>query len=118
MNLHEYKRRLLDMERQLSARTDREREGARAPGAEPGDAGDESVRDESQSEQFAGVERDAAVLQQVRDALQRIGDGTFGHCVVDGAPIEEERLEAVPWTPFCRTHQQLREGAPSPGPTL
>jgi RNA polymerase-binding transcription factor DksA len=38
--------------------------------------------------------------------------------VVDGAPIEEKRLEAVPWTPYCLKHQQLLEGASRPKPTL
>ena len=30
----------------------------------------------------------ATVLQQVRDALRRIDEGTFGRCVVDGVAIE------------------------------
>jgi len=28
---------------------------------------------------------------------------------VDGEPIDEKRLEAMPWTPYCLKHQQLRE---------
>jgi DnaK suppressor protein len=48
-------------------------------------------------------------LNQVRDALKRIDEGTFGTCVVDGKPIEDARLQAVPWTPYCLKHQQLRE---------
>jgi RNA polymerase-binding transcription factor DksA len=31
--------------------------------------------------------------------------------VVDGGPIEEKRLEAVPWTPYCLKHQKLLEAA-------
>ena len=49
------------------------------------------------------------VLRQVRGALQRIEQGTFGRCTVDGGPIEEKRLEAVPWTPYCLKHQQQLE---------
>src|SRR6267142_7023853 len=52
---------------------------------------------------------EGTVLQQVRDALQRIEDGIFGCCVVDGEPIEPKRLEAVPWTPYCVKHRKLLE---------
>jgi DnaK suppressor protein len=48
----------------------------------------------------------------VRAALKRIDDGTYGKCVVDGEPIDEKRLESVPWTPYCLKHQaELEERA-------
>ena len=112
MNVQEYKRRLLELETRLSARTARERERAREQVMDsPGDIGDASVADEGQSQSFTEAELDATVLQQVRDALQRIDGGTFGRCIVDGGPIEPKRLEAVPWTPYCLKHQQLLEAA-------
>jgi DnaK suppressor protein len=118
MNVQEFKRRLLELETQLSARTQREHEEARAQVLDsPGDVGDVSVADEGESEAFTEAELDATVLQRVRDALRRIDDGTFGRCVVDGAPIEPKRLEAVPWTPYCLKHQKLLEAAWRP-PTL
>ena len=59
------------------------------------------------------------MLQQVRDALTRVDAGTFGRCIVDGGPIEEKRLDAMPWTPYCLKHEQLRNAAtPSSTPTL
>jgi len=57
----------------------------------------------------AVAETDSAILAQVRAALKRIDAGTFGKCVVDGSPIEEKRLQAVPWTPYCLKHQQELE---------
>ena len=123
MNVQEYKRRLLELETGLSARTARKRERARGhvidSAGDTGDVGDDSVADETVSEDFTEAELDATVLQQVRDALQRIEDGTFGRCVVDGGPIEPKRLEAVPWTPYCLKHQKLIEAASRPmTPTL
>jgi RNA polymerase-binding transcription factor len=119
MNVHEYKRRLLDLEERLSNQTTRAHENARAQAQDsPGDLGDASVADEGASEEYTKAELDATVLQQVRDALRRIDAGTFGRCVVDGAPIEEKRLEAVPWTPYCLKHQTLLEAASRPRPTL
>ena len=112
MNVQEFKRRLQELETQLSARTARGHEAARAQMMDsPGDVGDASIADEGESEAFTEAELDATVLQQVRDALRRIEEGTFGHCVVDGGPIEQKRLEAVPWTPHCLKHQRLLEAA-------
>ena len=83
------------------------------------DAGDASVADEAASEEFTEAEHNADVLQQVRDALGRVENGTFGTCIVDGGPIEEQRLEAVPWTPYCLKHaQRLEVAASSRTPTL
>jgi len=120
MDIQAYKQRLLDLEARLSNRTARGRERARAQVMDsPGDIGDLSVADEAESEDYTEAELDATVLQQVRDALQRIDDGTFGRCVVDGGPIEPKRLEAVPWTPYCLKHQKLYEAAAQPRtPTL
>jgi DnaK suppressor protein len=120
MDVQEFKRRLLELETQLSARTERRHQAARAQVPDsPGDVGDVSVADEGESEAFTEAELDATVLQQVRDALRRIEEGTFGRCVVDGGPIELKRLEAVPWTPYCLKHQRLLEAASRPRmPTL
>lgn len=119
MNIQDYKHRLLELETRLSARATRDRERGRELGLDPqGDIGDASVVDEGESEAFTEAELDAAVLQQVRDALQRIDAGTFGRCVVDGKPIEPKRLDAVPWTPHCLKHQKLLEAASRPTPTL
>src|SRR3954451_10467143 len=101
MNLQEFRRRLLDTETRLAARIDAAHGAARAQVRDAaGDAADASVADEAESEGVAAAELDADVLQQVRDALRRIDDGTFGRCIVDGAPIEAKRLEAVPWARY------------------
>jgi DnaK suppressor protein len=120
MNVQDYKRRLVDLEKSLSNRTAWEHKAGREQRLDlPADAGDASVSDEGESEDFTEAELDATVLRQVKEALQRIDEGTFGRCVVDGAPIEEKRLEAVPWTPYCVKHQRLLEAASRPRtPTL
>ena len=40
-------------------------------------------------------------LEQVESALTRLDSGRFGSCTNCGKPIAPERLEAIPWTPFC-----------------
>lgn len=114
MNTERYKQRLLEMEQTLSGRIGREANQGRSEFIDSAhDAGDASVADEVSSEQFTEAEHDANVLQQVRAALRRIADGTFGTCIVDGGPIEEQRLEAVPWTPYCLKHATRVEAATS-----
>jgi RNA polymerase-binding transcription factor DksA len=120
MNVQHYKQRLLDLEKTLSARSGRAvAEGRREFIDVAHDVGDASVADEVASEQFTEAEQGSAILQQVRDALTRVDAGTFGTCIVDGGPIEEQRLDAVPWTSYCLKHEQLRDAAtPSRNPTL
>jgi DnaK suppressor protein len=114
MNTEHYKQRLLDLEATLSARIGRQADQGRGEFIDVAhDVGDASVADERASEEFAEAEQNGDVLQQVRDALGRLTDGTFGTCVVDGGPIEEQRLEAVPWTPYCLKHAKGREVAAS-----
>lgn len=42
-----------------------------------------------------------AQLSQIRFALERIGEGSYGECLQCGNTIGAKRLEAVPWTPYC-----------------
>lgn len=41
-------------------------------------------------------------IGQIRAALRRIADGSYGICVRCGEEIAEARLDAIPWTPLCR----------------
>lgn len=56
-----------------------------------------------------GLEEDAREqLREVEAALERLEAGEYGTCEVDGEPIPEERLEAVPWTTLCVDHARAR----------
>ena len=121
MNIERFRKRLLSFEKTLSDQIERHVQHGRDQTSEDivRDVGDESVAEEAASAQFTEAENDSTVLQQVRDALKRIDDHTFGKCVVDGEPIEVKRLEAMPWTPYCLKHQALQEaGEKKEYPTL
>ncbi|MFN3280335.1 MAG: TraR/DksA family transcriptional regulator [Tabrizicola sp.] len=47
-----------------------------------------------------------AEISQIRAALARIENGTYGLCARCGEPIAEARLDALPWTPLCRSCAQ------------
>ena len=119
MNIDHYRRRLFELERELVERLGAEAETARDARDDQPDAGDLAHVDELKEEYFTLAETDSAILAAVRAALRRIEDGTYGLCVVDGEPIDEKRLEAVPWTPYCLKHQsELEERAGTRTPSL
>ena len=119
MNIDHYRRRLLELERELVERLGAEVETARDARDDQPDVSDLAHVDELKEEYFALAETDSAILAQVRAALRRIEEGTYGRCVVDGEPIGEKRLDAVPWTPYCLEHQaELEERARIRTPSL
>ena len=49
------------------------------------------------------------ILLNIRQALDRIREGTFGECLGCGSEINSKRLEAVPWTQYCIDCQRSLE---------
>jgi DnaK suppressor protein len=39
--------------------------------------------------------------RQIREAIARIQDGSYGECLRCEEPIAEKRLKAVPWASYC-----------------
>ena len=97
------------LERELVRKVEREVEAARTTAGDQPEPGDQSVADALRETYFTLAQSDSQLLANVRGALRRIENGTYGRCVVDGGPIEVERLEAVPWTAFCGRHKQEAE---------
>ncbi len=42
-----------------------------------------------------------AEVRMIKAALQRMDDGEYGYCAECGDKITEERLDILPYTPFC-----------------
>ena len=64
---------------------------------------------EGMEEAFDASTREWQTYRQVQEALDRIEAGTYGKCLECGKQIDEERLEAVPWSAYCLKHQTRRE---------
>lgn len=115
MDLEHYKNLLLKRERELeeeSAHFDAEARDSRASEVE--DPMDAVTSNESKAAYFQLGDVAARNLQQVRAALQRMRDGTYGHCIDCGRAIDEARLEAVPWTLYCREDQEKHDRLEQP----
>ena len=61
------------------------------------------------------LDRESNLLRNVRAALRRIDEGTFGVCVHCEEDISPKRINAVPWTPFCIACQEQADRAQQEG---
>src|SRR5579859_4321283 len=55
------------------------------------------------------LDRESQLLRNVRGALRRVKEGSFGVCLHCEEDISPKRLAAVPWTPFCIKCQEMAD---------
>jgi len=77
----------------------------------PTDMGSDSADSNEVADQIESYEENTAIVKQleiqyneIKDALKRIEDGTYGKCEVCGEEIPEARLEANPSAKTCIEH--------------
>jgi RNA polymerase-binding transcription factor DksA len=115
-----YRRALQELAARLQGDSDSVTEAARDPAGHGagelsnvpmhlGDMGtDEYLRDLN----VTLLQNEEYLLGEIMDALKRLDEGSFGRCENCGKPIAQERLEAIPYTRFCRVcAEQVGSGA-------
>ena len=55
------------------------------------------------------LDRESNLLRNVRAALHRIDEGTYGICLHCEEDISPKRLNAVPWAPYCIACQETAD---------
>ena len=55
------------------------------------------------------LDRESNLLRNVRSALGRMADGSYGVCLHCEEDISPKRLAAVPWTAFCIQCQEIAD---------
>ncbi len=55
------------------------------------------------------LDRESNLLRNVRSALRRIEDETYGTCMHCEEDISPKRLNAVPWTAYCIRCQEMAD---------
>ena len=77
----------------------------------PPETGNMGAEPEELAEKMEAYEENTAVLKEleikyneVKEALARTYDGTFGHCITCKKEIEDDRLEANPSAKTCKEH--------------
>lgn len=109
MDRTEARHRLERLRDEFRASVEEIRERLRQPQRESG--GDVAIVDQHPADvatETAERELDASReamfetrLEQIEDALTRLENGTYGRCVICNEVIPDERLAAMPDTPFC-----------------
>ena len=109
--LNRFKRILEERHAEL-ARVLRNREGIvieKSP-----DALDEVQHAAERELAIRNLDRESNLFRNVRGALQRMRDGSYGTCLHCDEPINPKRLDAVPWTAYCiRCQEQADRDAES-----
>jgi len=94
--------------RQFLRRLEQEVQSLDAEGTQ--DSADRCVSSLSKESLFERSSQRRTVLRLIEAALVRIADGSFGICVGCGDEIQDQRLQALPWTQFCLRCQGELEG--------
>ena len=55
------------------------------------------------------LSRNASLMRDLRSALARVKNGTYGLCIDCDEPIAGRRLAAVPWAARCISCQEIAE---------
>jgi RNA polymerase-binding transcription factor len=105
--------RLVQIEAELVARLDAAAPSGERPGfgKRAGDYVAQVVEDRTNNQLADSL---AATAESIRVALILIDEGRFGRCQSCGAPIGEDRLQAVPWALLCIRCQSADPGDGSP----
>jgi DnaK suppressor protein len=70
---------------------------------------DEIQRASERALAISNIDRESKQLRDVRAALRRIREGTFGVCEECEEQIHPKRLVAIPWASLCVQCQEAKE---------
>jgi DnaK suppressor protein len=101
--LHDYRNALLGM---VERTEDYGREADRDVSQDPADKASNSYTKELL---FSQSTSERNTLKLIEEALGRIQDGSYGECLNCGEDIQQKRLDAIPWAPYCIKCQELQE---------
>jgi DnaK suppressor protein len=104
-----YKEKLLQKQLSLTQMVQRTEGYSREKDQDTQDVADMAVESYTKEFNFGKSSGDRHILQLIREALDRIGDKSYGTCINCESIIGPKRLEAVPWTRLCIACQGLLE---------
>ncbi len=99
--LAEFRKRLAARQQELRALAARTSKEGRATELRSADISDRATSSYEKEFAFGQTTNLRELLRLTEEALGRIADGSFGHCILCEAEINPKRLEAVPWARYC-----------------
>jgi len=111
LNLAEFEQYLLDLQEQALGVADIVQQSANVVELDQNRVGRLSRMDAMQGQAMAvaSADRQADQLELIRQALQRIDEGTFGYCLECDDMIAKLRLQADPTAQYCIECAQKKE---------
>jgi DnaK suppressor protein len=100
-------RKVLEARQSELAKVLRNREGIAIE--KSADALDEVQHAAERELAIRNLDRDSHLLRNVRAALQRMDDGSYGTCLRCDEEISPKRLDAVPWAGYCIRCQEIAD---------
>jgi RNA polymerase-binding transcription factor DksA len=105
-DLDRYKKKLVQLRGRLTGEVERIIEAVQQDVQAPGTIAHLPVHPADQANDGLDVEVDLLkneqdILREVDESLQRINDGSYGACQRCGQAIDNQRLDAIPFTPYC-----------------
>jgi DnaK suppressor protein len=73
------------------------------------DALDETQFSAARELSTRNLERESSLLREVRAALDRIADGSYGTCLQCEEEVSRKRLKAMPWATLCIACQEVAD---------
>lgn len=108
--LKQYEARLQELKNMVLGMVERTedygREADRDVSQDPADKASNSYTKELL---FSQSTSERNTLKLIEEALERVEDGSYGECLNCGEEILQKRLDAIPWTAYCRRCQELQE---------
>jgi DnaK suppressor protein len=86
-----------------------ESEGRAADDDSTQDIADKAANSYTKEFLFSQSNNERYTLQLVEEAIDRLGNGSFGECVACHEEVQQKRLEAVPWARHCISCQEKQE---------
>ena len=107
----EYYRKKLEAKRDdLMRHMAAEEEAGRAADEDTSqDIGDKAANSYTKEFLFSQSDNERVQLHLVEDAIARLSNADFGVCEACGEPVQQKRLEAVPWTQHCIECQEKQD---------
>jgi DnaK suppressor protein len=107
--LEHFRQILLNWKRDLMVEVDRTVSHMKDEAANFPDPNDRATQEEEFSLELRTRDRERKLIRKIEEALKRIEDGTYGHCLETGEEIGIKRLEARPVATLTIEAQERRE---------
>src|SRR6188472_1122645 len=113
LDVAEFKKRLEAEERELlEGMVQHKKEARESVEQEVRDPMDQVVCSEGAEKELQLATSDWRIIEEIRAALERIENGTYGFCLDCGRRIDPARLDAIPWTRYCAEDQDRHDRGP------